>query len=109
MIRTVFALGAASIFVQPALAADLAVSSHHHRYGRAPASHVVEVVAPPYSGVFVTNGFLFAGTNSACRRWAPGERLRLVSGSWYGRCTGATFYNLSLRTTCETLCRGAAF
>ena len=110
MTRTVVAVVAGSaIFIQPGFAADKAISSYHHRNGLVPQNHVVEVVTPPYSGVFVTNGFLFAGTSAACRRWVPGERIRLISGSWYGDCTAATFYNLSRRTTCETLCRGAAF
>ena len=109
MTRPLFALGMALALMQPAFAADMSVFPRHHRNAFTQESHVVEVVIPPFSGTFVTNGFLYAGTGAACRQWTPGERIRLISGSWHGDCAAATFYNLSLRTTCETLCRGAAF
>jgi len=78
---------------------------HHHRIYLPPARHVVEVVRPPWSGNFVINGAHFTGTNAACRRWAAGERIRLVSGDWHGVCETATFYNLSRGSTCHTLCQ----
>jgi hypothetical protein len=65
----------------------------------------VEVVQPPWSGNFIINGTHFTGRNAACRRWAAGERIRLVAGDWHGQCVAATFYNLSRGSTCNTWCR----
>ena len=110
MIRSIIsAVGFVLLVLQPGFAADKAVSLRHHRQVLTSQNHVIEVVTPPYSGVFITNGFLYAGINEACRSWVPGERVRLVSGSWTGACTAAIFYNVTRHSTCETVCRGAGF
>jgi hypothetical protein len=71
--------------------------------------HVIEVVTPPYSGRFVINGFRYDGVEPACLAWVPSQPVRLVSGSFNGDCVNATFYNASLRSTCQTVCRGRAW
>jgi hypothetical protein len=109
-------LGAlAALLLQPAHAADLTVAPHrsvHRVYVierqreivLPPERHVVEVVAPPYSGNFIINGTHFAGVAPACLRWSAGERIQLLAGDWHGRCTEAVFYNLTLRSTCRMAC-----
>lgn len=102
-VRMASVLALASMFCQPAFADEM--TNRHHL---PPQHHVVEVVQPPYSGVFVTNGFRFAGMTAACRGWVPGEPIRLISGSWYGQCVTATFYNVSRHNACQTQCQGRA-
>jgi hypothetical protein len=92
----------------PALADGMGYQRHYHHNHRIhlpPARHVVEVVQPPWSGNFIINGTHFTGRNAACRRWAAGERIRLVAGDWHGQCVAATFYNLSRHSTCQTWCK----
>jgi hypothetical protein len=101
---TCFAL----LLCQPAFADEPSYTRHRHRHYLA-APHVVELVAPPFSGRFVINGFRYDGVAPACLRWVPGQPVRLVSGSWFGDCESATFYNVSTRTACQTLCRGRAW
>ena len=74
-------------------------------YRLPPGRHVIEVVQPPYSGIFIINGRRFTGKTMACLRWAAGERIRLLAGDWNGRCIEAVFYNIWRRSTCETWCR----
>ena len=81
-----------------------------HRQRHYPSGHhVVELVAPPFSGRFIINGFHYDGVAPACLGWVPGEPVRLVSGSWFGDCASATFYNVSERNTCPTQCGGRAW
>ena len=71
---TCFAL----LLCQPAFADEPSYTRHRHRsYSAAP--HVVELVAPPFSGRFVINGFRYDGVAPACLRWVPGQPVRLVS------------------------------
>jgi hypothetical protein len=106
-----FALGVALAMATslPALADGMEYHRHYYHYRHhiylSPERHVVEVVQPPWSGSFVINGAHFTGFTPACRRWAAGERTRLVAGDWHGVCATATFYNLSRHSTCETWCR----
>jgi hypothetical protein len=69
-----------------------------------PERHVVEVVQPPWSGNFIINGQRFTGVSPACFNWAAGERIKLISGDWNGRCDEAVFYNVWRRSTCVTVC-----
>jgi hypothetical protein len=92
---------------QPAFSDEPGNVRHRHRHA-AIYPHVVELVAPPFSAQFVINGYRYDGVAPACRSWVPGQPVRLVSGSWYGDCASATFYNSATRTTCETVCRGSA-
>jgi hypothetical protein len=98
----------ALLLCQSAFADEPGYTRHRHRYYSA-APHVVELVAPPFSGRFVINGFRYDGVAPACLRWVPDQPVRLISGSWFGDCDSATFYNVSTRTTCQTLCRGRAW
>ena len=102
---TCFAL----VLCQPAFADEAGYTRHRHRHYASSGHHVVELVAPPYSGRFVINGFRYDGVAPACLRWVPGQPVRLISGSWFGDCVSATFYNASQHSTCETLCRGRAW
>jgi len=68
--------------------------------------HVIEVVQPPYSGNFIINGTRFVGRTRTCQRWIAGERIRLVSGDWHGRCADAVFYNTVRKNTCRASCGG---
>ena len=87
---TCFAL----LLCQPAFADE----AGYTRYV-SPGHHVVELVSPPYSGQFVINGFRYDGVAPACLSWVPGEHVRLISGSWFGDCVSATFYNVSRHNT----------
>jgi hypothetical protein len=107
--RIALGCGLALIFCQSTSADEMSGPRHHRRHYVWAQHHVVEVVQPPYSGVFITNGFRYIGMTPTCRSWVPGERIRLVSGSWYGACATATFYNLSRHSTCQTQCSGAAY
>lgn len=98
----------ALLVCQPAFADEPAYTRHRHRHYLPPTRHVVELVAPPFSGQFVINGFRYDGVAPACYRWVPGQPVRLISGSWFGDCASATFYNVSTRDTCQTVCRGRA-
>jgi hypothetical protein len=69
-----------------------------------PERHVIEKVQPPYSGNFIINGTRFVGRTRACQRWVSGERIRLVSGDWHGRCVSAVFYNTLRKNTCRASC-----
>jgi hypothetical protein len=80
---------------------------YHHRHYLPPERHVIEVVQPPYSGVFIINGIRFTGMTPACLRWAAGERIRLIAGDWHGHCVTAVFYNFRRHSTCQTWCRAA--
>jgi hypothetical protein len=77
---------------------------YRYQYALPAERHVIEVVAPPYSGRFIINGARFTGWTPACFRWAAGERIRLIAGDWNGRCIGAVFYNFARRNRCETWC-----
>jgi hypothetical protein len=96
------------LFSQSAFSDEPGYTRHRHRYA-AIYPHVVELVAPPFSGQLVVNGFRYDGVAPACLGWVPGQPVRLVSGSWYGDCASATFYNGVTRNTCETVCRGRAW
>ena len=69
-----------------------------------PERHVIEKVQPPYSGNFLINGTRFVGRTRTCQRWIAGERIRLVSGDWHGRCVSAVFYNYVRKNTCRASC-----
>jgi hypothetical protein len=96
------------LFCQSAFSDEAGSMRHRHRHLWV-YPHVVELVAPPFSGQFVINGFRYDGVAPACLGWVPGQPVRLVSGSWYGDCASATFYNGATRSTCETVCRGRAW
>ncbi len=98
----------ALLLCQPASADEAGYTRHRHRH-YVSAHHVVELVAPPFSGQLVINGFRYDGVAPACLGWVPGQPVRLVSGSWFGDCVNATFYNVSQRNTCQTVCRGRAW
>jgi hypothetical protein len=104
-LSTYFAL----LLCQPTFADEPGNMRTHHGSFIAAARHVVEVVTPPYSGRFVINGHRYDGVEPACLAWAPAQPVRLISGSWYGDCANATFYNTALRNTCQTVCRGRAW
>ncbi|HME29581.1 MAG TPA: hypothetical protein VKE53_06950 [Pseudolabrys sp.] len=107
--RITSVIGLALIFCRPTFADEMVSPRHHHHHYLSTQHHVVEVVQPPYSGVFITNGFRFIGMTPTCRSWVPGEPIRLISGSWYGYCVTATFYNVLRHNTCQTQCGGAAY
>jgi hypothetical protein len=107
-VRIAPVLGLASMFCQPTFADEMANPRRHHRHYLPPQHHVIEVVEPPYSGLFITNGFRFVGMTTACRGWVLGEPIRLISGSWHGYCVTATFYNVSRYNACQTQCQGRA-
>ena len=98
----------ALLLCQSAFADEAAYRTHRHRH-YAVSPHVVELVTPPYSGRLVINGFRYDGVSPACLGWVPGQPVRLVSGSWVGECDSATFYNVSRRNACQTVCRGRAW
>ena len=85
--------------------------ARHHRHTRQfqlpPERHVIEVVQPPDSGNFIINGTRFTAKSAACRRWAAGERIRLVAGDWNGQCVDAVFYNFTRRSSCAMWCRAS--
>src|SRR5262245_29108929 len=99
----------AILYCQPILADEPGQVRRHQRLHVAASHHVVEVVAPPYSGRFVINGHRYDGLEPACRAWVPAQPVRLIAGSWNGDCVNATFYNASLRSTCQTVCLGRAW
>ena len=94
---------------QSAFADEAGYIPQHQRSYIPGSRHVIEVVISPYSGQFVINGHRYDGIEPACRAWAPAQPVGLISGSWYGDCVNATFYNASLRDTCQTVCRGRAW
>jgi hypothetical protein len=81
----------------------------HYRHGwyLPRERHVIEVVQPPYSGIFIINGIRFTGMTPACFGWAAGEPIGLVAGDWHGHCRTAVFYNFWRRNTCQMWCRAA--
>jgi hypothetical protein len=109
MIVRIASVTLALLLCQTVFADEAGYTRHRHRYYLSPAHHVVEVVVPPYSGRFVINGFRYDGVGPACLAWVPGERVRLISGSWFGDCASATFYNVSRGNTCTTQCLGRAW
>ena len=103
-------LGSAAAFVL--LLGDLAIADgmpvahyRYHRHYRLPERHVIEVVAPPYSGNFIINGTRFTAKTAACLPWAAGEPITLRAGDWHGRCVDAVFYNVLRRRSCEMWCQ----
>jgi len=108
MRKSIAAVGLAMLSAGPALADGMTYPGyrHYHRHYLPRARHVVEVVQPPYSGVFIINGVRFTGFTSSCLRWAAGERISLIAGDWHGFCTTAVFYNHFRRSTCQTWCPG---
>jgi hypothetical protein len=110
MFRVALGCGLVWALCQPAVADEAPYPRHryyHHRYYLPRERHVIEVVQPPWSGIFVINGVHFIGITPACFRWAAGEPITLLSGDWHGRCVTAVFYNLWRRNTCQTWCREA--
>ena len=107
MLRVALAFGLALLTCQSALADGMIYSSYryYHRRYLPPERHVIEVVQPPYSGIFVINGVRFTGMTEACLGWVAGERISLVAGDWRGHCVTAVFYNFRRHNTCETWCR----
>ena len=108
MLRVALALGLAFLLGSPATAAEMSAPRHRHYYHRLylpRERHVIEVVQPPYSGIFIINGIRFIGMTPACFAWAAGERIALLSGDWHGYCVTATFYNLWRHSTCRTCAR----
>jgi hypothetical protein len=108
MLRVASALGLACLLALPAAADEMPAPRHRHYYHHGHylprERHVIEVVQPPYSGIFIINGTRFTGMTPACFAWAAGERIALLSGDWHGHCVTATFYNFWRRSTCRTLC-----
>lgn len=103
-ITTALALAAAGL---PALADGVDYPrTYYYRGGirLPPERHVIELATPPWSGRFVINGRPFTAKSGACMRWAAGERIKLVSGDWNGRCVEAVFYNYWRRSRCEMWC-----
>jgi hypothetical protein len=117
MTRSLAMLLLVGLLGSSATAADLGVSpaarSHHHsrhiRAERLPAeSHVIEVVAPPYSGQFIINGRNFPAESPACLPWTAGEPVRLLAGDWDGRCANAIIYNVARHRSCPVQCGSLA-
>lgn len=94
---------------QSAFADEAGYMRKHQRLYIPASRHVIEVVTPPYSAQFVINGHRYDGIEPACRAWVPAQPVKFISGSWYGDCVNATFYNAALRSTCQTVCRGRAW
>ncbi len=107
MLRVAPGLCVALLMCQSAFADGMTYPTYryYHRYYLPPERHVIEVVQPPYSGIFIINGIRFTGMTSACLGWAAGERIRLIDGDWHGHCVTATFYNFARRSTCQMWCR----
>ena len=107
MLRVALVFGLALLTCQSALADGMIYSSYryYHRRYLPPERHVIEVVQPPYSGIFIINGVRFTGMTEACLGWVAGERISLVAGDWHGHCVTAVFYNFRRHNTCETWCR----
>ncbi len=107
MLRVATGLCVALLMCQSAFADGMTYPTYryYHRYYLPPERHVIEVVQPPYSGIFIINGIRFTGMTSACLGWAAGERIRLIDGDWHGHCVTATFYNFARRSTCQMWCR----
>ncbi|HLH97153.1 MAG TPA: hypothetical protein VKW08_18740 [Xanthobacteraceae bacterium] len=66
--------------------------------------HVIEVVAPPYSGAFIINGTSFLAQSPVCLRWTANEPVRLLAGDWHGFCRTAIFYNTARHQSCPVWC-----
>jgi hypothetical protein len=114
MFKWMSAFALAVLVCAPALAADLEYHrpgyyQYYYQYTLPPEQHVIEVVQPPYSGNFIINGTRFTARTPACFSWAAGERIRLISGDWNGRCVAALFYNFYRRNTCEVWCGGGGW
>jgi hypothetical protein len=111
MLRMAAAFALALLMCHGAFADGTTYRRHRHYYHRwhylPPDRHVIEVVQPPYSGVFIINGIRFTGMTPACLRWAAGERIKLLAGDWHGHCVTAVFYNFRRHSTCQTWCRAA--
>jgi hypothetical protein len=110
MLRVALAVGLAFSISQQVLADEAPYRRHwqyRHGWYLPRERHVIEVVQPPYSGIFIINGIRFTGMTPACSGWAAGEPIALVRGDWHGHCTIAVFYNFWRRNTCQTWCRGA--
>ena len=111
MSRVWLAFGLALLTCQSVLADGMIYSGYryyHHRY-LPRERHVIEVVQPPYSGVFIINGVRFTGMTTACLGWVAGERIRLIEGDWNGHCATAVFYNYRHHNTCEMWCRATYY
>ena len=80
MLRVATGLCVALLMCQSAFADGMTYPTYryYHRYYLPPERHVIEVVQPPYSGIFIINGIRFTGMTSACLGWAAGERIRLM-------------------------------
>jgi hypothetical protein len=104
MSKSLAALCLAILACQPALSADLGVRAHGGMTPLPPERHVIEIVRPPYSGSFIINAAAFTAKTPACRNWAAGERVTLLSGDWHGRCVDAVFYNFVHRRSCAMWC-----
>jgi hypothetical protein len=116
MFKWMSAFALAMLACAPALADETEYSRPGHyqyyyqyRFSLPPEQHVIEVVQPPYSGNFIINGTRFTARTPACFSWAAGERIRLISGDWNGRCVAALFYNFYRRNTCEVWCGGGGW
>ena len=98
-----FVLGV--LMCQPVRGDESGVARYYrYQYSLPAERHVIEVVAPPYSGRFIINGARFTGWTRACFGWAAGERITLIAGDWNGRCIRAVFYNFARRNRCEMWC-----
>jgi hypothetical protein len=111
MFRVASAFGVILLLCQPAVTDEMLYPRYrhyHHRHYLPPERHVIEVVQPPYSGIFIINGIRFTGMTPACLRWTAGERITLIAGDWHGHCITAVFYNFRRHSTCRTWCRAAS-
>ena len=94
MLRLALALGLVVSFSQQVLADEAPYQRPwHYRHGwHLPRErHVIEVVQPPYSGIFIINGIRFTGMTPACFRWVAGDPIGLVAGDWHGHCILRSF------------------
>jgi len=110
MLRVALAFGLAFSVCQQVFADEAPYRRPlHYRHGwyLPRERHVIEVVQPPYSGIFIINGIRFTGMTPACFGWAAGEPIGLVAGDWHGHCLTAVFYNFWRRNTCQMWCRAA--
>jgi hypothetical protein len=109
MSKSILVLVLAILACRPALSADqgphvLQVARHL----LPPERHVIEVVRPPYSGLYIINGANFAAKSAACAGWNAGERITLLAGDWHGRCVDAVFRDVARHRACEMWCGGSA-
>jgi hypothetical protein len=110
MLRVALAFGLAFCLAPPVLADEAPYSPprHYYRGWYLPRPrHVIEVVQPPYSGLFIINGIRFTGMTPACFGWVAGDPVKLVAGDLHGHCVTAVFYNYWRHNTCQMWCRAA--